>query len=115
MAISIETTVFVNETKALDFGWVLKCAHPHRYKTEEGDWSTASTTYIDIIVKNANLEEFKELTQVTSVTRETVSGYGKPVSFMKKDGTPGTTLQMEPIAYEIMESNGPKVTEEAPF
>lgn len=115
MAISIETTVFVNDTKALDFGWVLKCAHPHRYKTEEGDWSTASTTYVDVLVKKDKFQEFEELTQLTEGTRITVSGYGKPVGFLKKDGTPGTTLQMEPIAYEIMESNGPKVTEEAPF
>ncbi len=114
MAINIETTVFVNDSKKLDFGWVLKCAHPHRYKSEEGDWSTASTTYIDVIIKNDKIQEFEELTQLSEGTRVTVNGYGKPVSFMKKDGTAGVTLQMEPVAYEIIEST-PKVTEEAPF
>lgn len=115
MAINIETTVFVNDTKPLDFGWVLKCAHPHRYKSEEGDWSTASTTYIDIIVKKDKFQEFEELTQLSEGTRVTVSGYGKPVSFLKKDGTPGVTLQMEPIAYEILESQKSQPLEEAPF
>jgi len=74
MAISIETTVFVNDSKKLDFGWVLKCAHPHRYKTEEGDWSTASTTYVDVIIRNNKIDEFQELTQLPEGARITVSG-----------------------------------------
>jgi len=115
MAISIDTTVFVNDSKKLDFGWVLKCAHPHRYKSEQGDWSTASTTYIDIIVKNSDLDEFRELTQLPAGTRINVSGYGKPVGFIKKDGQPGTTLQMEPIAWEVVERQNQDVDIEAPF
>lgn len=113
MAISIETTVFVNDSKKLDFGWVLKCAHPHRYKTEEGDWSTASTTYVDIIIRNDKVSEFQELTQLAEGTRITVSGYGKPVGFMKKDGTAGVTLQMEPEAYELVQKQ-PEM-DSAPF
>jgi len=114
MAISIDTTVFVNDSKQLDFGWVLKCAHPHRYKTEDGDWSTASTTYIDLIVRNDKISEFDDLIKLSEGTRINVSGYGKPVAFMKKDGTPGVTLQMEPIAFEIVESQT-KTPEDAPF
>mgnify|MGYP006288862447 CR=1 FL=1 len=114
MAISIETTVFVNDSKKLDFGWVLKCAHPHRYKTEEGDWSTASTTYVDVIIRNDKVNEFQELTQLAEGTRITVSGYGKPVSFLKKDGTPGVTLQIEPEAYELVQKQSQEM-DSAPF
>lgn len=102
MAIEIETTVFVNDSKKLDFGWVLKCAHPHRYKTEEGDWSTASTTYVDVIVPNRKLDEFRELTELSEGTRIRLTGYGKPISFLKKDGTPGSTLQVDPTAFEVV-------------
>lgn len=112
MAIEINTTAFINDSKQLDFGWVLKCAHAHRYKTDEGDWSTASTTYIDVIVKNAKVMEFQELVQAKSGSRVRLEGYGKPVAFVKKNGTAGSTLQMEPTAFEILKSGE---DEEAPF
>ena len=114
MAISIETTMFINDSKKLDFGWVIKGAHPHRYKTEDGDWNTASTTYIDLIIRNDKQDELAELTQMSEGTRVTVSGYGKPVSFMKKDGTPGVTLQIEPIAFEVVEKRAEQDLD-APF
>jgi len=114
MAIEITTTVFINDSKKLDFGWVLKCAHPHRYKSEQGDWSTASTTYLDVIIRNRNIEEFEELTRLPSGTRITLTGFGKPVGFLKKDGSPGVTLQLEPTEYEVLESKSEQL-EDAPF
>lgn len=113
MAIEITATVFINDSKKLDFGWVLKAAHPHRYKSEDGDWSTASTSYIDIIIRNNKIEEFSELTSLPSGTRINVTGYGKPTAFIKKDGTAGSSLQIEPTEYEVLEASQPK--EEAPF
>lgn len=115
MAIEINTTAFINDSRKLDFGFVLKCAHPHRYKTEDGDWSTASTTYIDVIIRNDKINEFSELTQLPAGTRVTLTGYGKPVSFLKKDGTPGSTLQIEPTAFEVLESQQSQQLEDAPF
>lgn len=111
MAIEITTTVFINDSKKLDFGWVLKCAHAHRYKTDEGDWSTASTTYVDVIVKNSKATEFEELIQAPAGSRVTVTGFGKPTAFLKKDGTAGSALQLEPTAFEILKAG----EEEAPF
>jgi len=115
MAIEINTTVFINDSKKLDFGWVLKCAHPHRYQNDQGDWSTASTTYIDIIIRNDKIAEFQELTTAPGGTRVKIEGFGKPVAFLKKDGTPGTTLQMEPTAFELIESQQSQQLEDAPF
>jgi len=114
MAIEITATVFINDSKKLDFGWVLKAAHPHRFKSEDGDWSTASTSYIDIIIRNAKIEEFRELTSLPSGTRVTVTGFGKPTAFLKKDGSPGSTLQIEPTEFEVLEGSQPKL-EDAPF
>jgi len=115
MAIEITTTVFINDSKKLDFGWVLKCAHPHRYKTEDGDWSTASTTYLDIIIRNSKIEEFSELTNLASGTRINVTGFGKPTAFIKKDGSAGSTLQLEPTEYEVLEAQQSQQLEDAPF
>jgi len=114
MAIEITTTVFINDSKKLDFGWVLKCAHPHRYKSEQGDWSTASTTYLDLIIRNRSIDEFQELTTLQSGTRLKITGFGKPVGFLKKDGSPGVTLQLEPTEYEVLESKSQQL-EDAPF
>jgi len=112
MAIEINTTVFINDSRPLEFGTVIKCGHPHRYKTEQGDWSTASTTYIDIIVKNSKLKEFEEFLHLPSGTRINVKGYGKPVAFEKKDGSLGSTLQMEPTEISLVEK---QEDSEAPF
>jgi len=113
MAIEITATVFINDSKKLDFGWVLKAAHPHRYKSEDGDWSTASTSYIDIIIRNSKADEFSELTSLPSGTRVNITGFGKPTAFLKKDGTPGSTLQIEPTEYEVLEAK--QSQEEVPF
>jgi len=115
MAIEITTTVFINDSKKLDFGWVLKAAHPHRYKTEDGDWSTASTTYLDIIIRNSKIEEFSELTNLPSGTRINITGFGKPTAFIKKDGSAGSTLQLEPTEYEVLEAQQSQQLEDAPF
>ena len=113
MAIEITTTVFINDSKKLDFGWVLKAAHPHRYKEEDGDWYTASTSYSDIIIRNSKADEFGELTSLPSGTRINITGFGKPTAFLKKDGTPGSTLQIEPTEYEVLEAK--QSQEEVPF
>lgn len=103
MAIEITTTVFVNDIKPLDFGWVLKCGHPHRYKDDQGDWSTASTTYVDVIIRKSKFEEFKDYVNLGAGTRINVKGYGKPTAFEKKDGSLGSTLQMEPVEISLVE------------
>jgi hypothetical protein len=112
MAIAIEATVFVNEVKQLDFGHILKCGHPHRYKAEDGDWTTASTTYLDIIIRNNKTAEFQDFLQLQSGTRIAVKGFGKPTAFEKKDGSLGSTLQLEPTEITVVEN---KQDADAPF
>ena len=112
MAIEITTTVFVNDSKPLDFGWVIKCGHPHRYKDDQGDWSTASTTYVDVIIRKNKYEEFKDFTDLQSGTRINVKGYGKPTAFEKKDGSLGSTLQLEPTEISLVEKTADA---DAPF
>lgn len=103
MAIEITTTVFVNDSRPLDFGYVIKCGHPHRYQDDQGDWTTASTTYIDLIIRRQKADEFQEFLNLPSGTRINVKGYGKPVAFEKKDGSLGSTLQMEPTEITLVE------------
>lgn len=102
MAIEIKFTGFINEVKELDFGYVIRCSHAHRYKTEDGDWSTASYTNIDMIIRKDKASEFGDLITAEEGSRVTVSGYGKPVGYLKKDGDPGTKLQVDPVEYEVL-------------
>lgn len=102
MAIEIKFTGFINEVKELDFGYVIRCSHAHRYKTEDGDWNTASYTNIDMIIRKDKASEFGDLITAEEGSRVTVSGYGKPVAYLKKDGDPGTKLQVDPVEYEVL-------------
>jgi|SRR6056297_1143310 len=112
--IQMETTVFVNKKVELDFGTVLKCAHPHRYKNESGEWTTASTTYIDVLIRNEKKAEWAELLTVTDGTRLTIAGHGKPLSYTNTEGKTLVGLQIEPHNVEVV-SSGKQSEEEAPF
>jgi len=115
MAIEISATVFVNEVKTLDFGWVLKCSHSHRFKNDQDEWETASYTNIDLIINKRNAEEFMELTTLESGSRISFTGYGKSVAYLKKDGTPGSSLSVEPTSYEVLTKHVTQQLDTAPF
>ena len=111
--IQMETTVFVNKKVSLDFGTVLKCAHPHRYKDESGDWKTASTTYIDVLIRNEKKGDFADLLATEEGARVALTGHGKPLSYTNADGKTLVGLQIEPHEFEVM--SAVKAEEEAPF
>jgi hypothetical protein len=102
MAIEIKFTGFINEVKSLDFGYVVKCSHAHRYKNEDGDWSTASYTNIDLIVRKDKASEYTDLLAAENGSKITASGYGKPSAYLKKDGDPAASLTIDhPTEYVI--------------
>lgn len=119
MAIEVTTTAFLNEVKEMDFGYVVKFSHPHRYKPKDGDWTTASTTYIDFVLQKAKAAEFADLLQAPEGTRVQFTGFGKPTSFQKKDGSLGSTLKVDITVYEILDAKGTtslnQLIEDAPF
>lgn len=102
MAIEIKFTGFINEIRTLDFGYVVKCSHAHRYKNEDGDWSTASYTNIDLIIRKEKANEYTDLLSAGEGSRITVTGYGKPNAYLKKDGDPAASLNIDhPTEYVI--------------
>jgi len=111
--IQMETTVFVNKKVSLDFGTVLKCAHPHRYKDESGNWQTASTTYIDVLIRNEKKGDFADLLAAEEGTRVALTGHGKPLGYTNNEGKQLIGLQIEPHEFEIQSAG--KAEEEAPF
>ena len=114
--IQMETTVFVNKKVSLDFGTVLKCAHPHRYKDESGNWQTASTTYIDVLIRNEKKAEFSELLEAEEGARISLSGHGKPLGYTNNDGKQLIGLQIEPHDFEIQSAGKTQAEEaDAPF
>ena len=115
--IQMETTVFLNKKVQLDFGTVLKCAHPHRYKNESGEWVTASTTYIDVLIRNEKKAEWSELLAAEEGAKLLLSGHGKPIGYTNNDGKQLIGLQIEPHHAEVQTSSRNKVEEldEAPF
>jgi len=112
--IQMEATVFVNKKVELDFGTVLKCAHPHRYKNESGEWTTASTTYIDVLIRNEKKGDFAELLASEDGARVSLTGHGKPLSYTNTEGKTLVGLQIEPHEFEI-QSAGKQSNEDAPF
>ena len=111
--IQMETTVFLNKKVELDFGTVLKCAHPHRYKDDSGNWITASTTYIDVLVRNDKKAAFGELLSLAEGTRIQLSGHGKPLTYTNQEGKQLVGLQIEPHLFEVVGAK--QSDEEAPF
>jgi len=109
--IQMEATVFVNKKVELDFGTILKCAHPHRYKDESGNWQTAST---DVLIRNEKKAEWAELLEVADGTRLTLAGHGKPIGYTNNEGKQLIGLQIEPHNAEIV-SGGKQSDEDAPF
>jgi hypothetical protein len=102
MAIEIKFTGFINEVKTLDFGYVVRCSHAHRYKNEDGDWSTASYTNIDLIIRKDKSSEYTDLLAAEEGSRITVTGFGKPGAYLKKDGDPAAKLTIDhPTEYVI--------------
>lgn len=102
MAIEIKFTGFINEVKSLDFGYVVKCSHAHRYKNEDGDWSTASYTNIDLIISKDKANDFTDLLAAPEGSKVSVTGYGKPTAYLKKDGDPAASLVINhPTEYVI--------------
>ena len=102
MAIEIKFTGFINEVKSLDFGYLVKCSHAHRYKNEDGDWSTASYTNIDLIIRKDKASEYTDLLAAENGSRITVTGFGKPSAYLKKDGDPAASLTIDhPTEYVI--------------
>ena len=115
--IQMETTVFLNKKVELDFGTVLKCAHPHRYKNDSGEWVTASTTYIDVLIRNDKKAEFQELLMAEEGAKLLLSGHGKPLGYTNNEGKQLIGLQIEPHHAEVQTSSRMKSQEidEAPF
>lgn len=95
MAIEIKFTGFINEVKTLDFGYVVRCSHAHRYKNEDGDWSTASYTNIDLIIRKDKAGEYTDLLAADEGSRVTVTGFGKPAGYLKQNGEVGTKLTID--------------------
>ena len=111
--IQMEATVFVNKKVSLDFGTILKCAHPHRYKDESGNWQTASTTYIDVLIRNDKKADFADLLATEEGARVTLTGHGKPLGYTNNEGKQLIGLQIEPHEFEIQSAG--KAEDEAPF
>jgi hypothetical protein len=102
MAIEIKFTGFINEVKTLDFGYVVKCGHAHRYRSEDGDWVTASYSNIDLIISKDKASEYTDLLAAENGSKITASGYGKPNAYLKKDGDPAASLTIDhPTEYVI--------------
>lgn len=102
MAIEIKFTGFLNEVKELDWGYVARCSHAHRYKQEDGDWATASYTNIDLVIRKDRAGEYSDLLAADEGSRVTVVGYGKPVGYLKQNGEVGTKLSIDhPTEYTI--------------
>lgn len=102
MAIEIKFTGFINEVKELDWGYVVRCSHAHRYKQEDGDWATASYTNIDLVIRKDKAGEFTDLLTADEGSRVTVTGFGKPIGYLKQNGDVGTKLSIDhPTEYLI--------------
>lgn len=102
MAIEIKFTGFLNEVRELDWGYVVRCSHAHRYKQEDGDWATASYTNIDLVIRKDKAGEYTDLLAADEGSRVTVMGYGKPVGYLKQNGDVGTKLSIDnPVEYTI--------------
>ena len=115
MAIDINTTVFINDSKKLDFGWVLKCAHPHRYKNDAGEWTTASTTYVDVLIRNEKKSEWSELLAAEEGAKILISGHGKPLGYTNNEGKQLIGLEIEPHSAEVQRTGKSIEIDEAPF
>lgn len=113
--ILMETTLFLNKKVTLDFGTVLKCAHPHRYKDESGNWQTASTTYVDVLIRNDKKAEFSELLAAEEGAKIMISGHGKPLGYTNNEGKQLIGLQIEPHNAEVQTTGKSKEIDEAPF
>ena len=113
--ILMETTLFVNKKVTLDFGTVLKCAHPHRYKNDAGEWTTASTTYVDVLIRNEKKSEWSELLAAEEGAKIMISGHGKPLGYTNNEGKQLVGLQIEPHTAEVQTTGRSKEIDEAPF
>lgn len=113
--ILMETTLFLNKKVTLDFGTILKCAHPHRYKNESGEWTTASTTYVDVLIRNEKKSEWSELLAAEEGAKILISGHGKPLGYTNNEGKQLIGLQIEPHSAEVQTTGKSKEIDEAPF
>ena len=113
--ILMETTLFLNKKVTLDFGTVLKCAHPHRYKNDAGEWTTASTTYVDVLIRNEKKSEWSELLAAEEGAKIMISGHGKPLGYTNNEGKQLVGLQIEPHTAEVQTTGKSKEIDEAPF
>jgi hypothetical protein len=113
--ILMETTLFLNKKVTLDFGTVLKCAHPHRYKNDAGEWTTASTTYVDVLIRNEKKSEWSELLAAEEGAKIMISGHGKPLGYTNNEGKQLVGLQIEPHTAEVQTTSKSKEIDEAPF
>lgn len=113
--ILMETTLFLNKKVTLDFGTILKCAHPHRYKNDAGEWTTASTTYVDVLIRNEKKSEWSELLAAEEGAKILISGHGKPLGYTNNEGKQLIGLQIEPHTAEVQTTGKSKEIDEAPF
>ena len=111
----METTLFLNKKVTLDFGTVLKCAHPHRYKNDAGEWTTASTTYVDVLIRTEKKSEWSELLAAEEGAKIMISGHGKPLGYTNNEGKQLIGLQIEPHTAEVQTTGKSKEIDEAPF
>ncbi len=83
---------------------VLKCAHKTRKQNEAGEWETTSTEYIDVLVDDKRKSEFADVFNTEAPFRVELKGSAKPNAFLRKDGTPGATLNVYPESVTVLEA-----------
>lgn len=93
MAIQIEFTGYVQETKVFSWGVIAKVTHNQVKKGIDGNWETIGYDRFDVILPDG--------VTVSAKDRVTVVGRLKSKEFDRKDGSKGLSLEVKAFKVEI--------------
>lgn len=93
MAINVEFTGYVQETKVFSWGVIAKVTHNQVKKGADGNWETVGYDRFDVILPDGVTVQAKD--------RVTVVGRLKSKEFDRKDGSKGMSLEVKGLKVEL--------------
>jgi hypothetical protein len=100
MALKIEFTGWITDTKTFDWGTVLVVSHDQRAQNAAGEWETVGKDYLDVTVTPEHLAAIGEAKLV-----QVIGNLKKGKVYSKKDGSQDMDLKVSALEVTPIQRN----------